>query len=99
MLLTFVYQASLLPAAKRIKEEIANNFHIIKRNKAIVKARKTDSTATFHPLAHLSTEEQKKRIKQVLGAWQDEPEIDAIFAEIDRDRHNYRGLKIDSLDD
>ena len=42
MLLTFVYQALLLPAAKRIKEEIENNFHIIKRNKAIIKAKQTD---------------------------------------------------------
>lgn len=47
------------------------------------------STLPFHPLAHLNREERKNRIKQVLGAWQDEPEIDAIFAEIDRDRHNY----------
>ncbi len=99
MLLTFMYQASLLPAAKRIKKEIENNFFIVKRNKAIIKARQTDSTANFHPLAHLSTEESQNRIKDVLGAWQNEPEIDAIFAEIDRDRHSYRGRQIDSLDD
>lgn len=57
------------------------------------------STLPIHPLAHLSTEEQQNRIKQALGAWQDEPEIDAIFAEIDCDRHSYRGRRIDSFDD
>lgn len=57
------------------------------------------STATFHPLAHLSKEEQQNRIKQVLGAWRDEPEIDDIFAEIDRDRYSEGGRQIDSLDD
>ena len=49
------------------------------------------STVTFHPLAHLSTKERQNRIKQVLGAWQDDTEIDEIFAEINRDRHSYHG--------
>ena len=99
MLFTFAYQASLIPAAERIKKEFKNNSLIVKRNNAIIKAKQTNSTATFHPLAYLSAEEQQNRIKQVLGAWQDEPEIDAIFAEINRDRHNYRGRQIDPFDD
>lgn len=57
------------------------------------------SPITFHPLANLGPQERKNRIKQVLGAWQNDPEIDAIFAEIDRDRHSYHGRQIDSLDD
>ena len=57
------------------------------------------SPVTFHPLANLSSQERQTRIKQVLGAWQDDSEIDAIFAEIARDRHSYYGRQIDSLDD
>ena len=57
------------------------------------------SPVTFHPLANLSLEERQNRIKQVLGVWQNNTEIDAIFAEIDRDRHSDRGRQIDSLDD
>lgn len=57
------------------------------------------SPVTFHPLANLSPQERQTRIKQVLGVWQDDPEIDAIFAEIDLDRHSYHGRQIDSLDD
>lgn len=53
----------------------------------------------IHPLAHLSLEEKQNRIQQVLGTWQDEPEIDTIFAEINRNRHNYRGRQIDSFDE
>ncbi|MDJ0661997.1 MAG: hypothetical protein QNJ42_21300 [Crocosphaera sp.] len=56
------------------------------------------SPVTFHPLANLNPQERQKRIKQVLGAWQNDPEIDAIFAEIDQDRHSYQGRQIDSLD-
>ena len=57
------------------------------------------SPVTFHPLANLNPQERQNRIKQVLGAWQNDPEIDAIFAEIDRERHSYHGRQIDSLDD
>ncbi|MBE9047627.1 hypothetical protein IQ255_25025 [Pleurocapsales cyanobacterium LEGE 10410] len=41
------------------------------------------SALFVHPLAHLSTEERQNRIKQVLGAWRDKPEINDIFTEID----------------
>ena len=56
------------------------------------------SPVTFHPLVNFDPQERQNRIKQVLGAWQDDPEIDAIFAEIDRERHSYHGRQIDSLD-
>ena len=57
------------------------------------------SPSYFHPLANLSPEERQNRIKQVLGAWRDDPEIDFIFTEIDRERHRDRGRQISSLDD
>lgn len=54
---------------------------------------------TFRPLPNLSPQERQNRIKQALGGWQNDPEIDTIFAEIDRERHSYRGRSIDTLDD
>ena len=36
-----------------------------------------------------------QQLQQVAGAWQDNSEIDGIFAEIDRERHAYRGRDID----
>ena len=57
------------------------------------------SPVTFHPLAQLSLQERENRIKEVLGVWQDDLEIDAIFAEIDRECHGDRRREIDSFDD
>ena len=51
------------------------------------------SPVNFHPLANLSRQEQQNRIKQVLGKWQNDLEIDAIFAKIDRERHSDYGQK------
>jgi hypothetical protein len=51
-----------------------------------------------HPLANLSEEERLDRINQVLGAWKDQADLVEIFAEIDRERHAYRGRQIDSMD-
>ncbi len=59
---------------------------------------KSDATPE-HPLANLSEEERLARINQVLGAWKDQPDLMKIFAEIDQERHAYRGRKIDSMDD
>lgn len=39
--------------------------------------------------------EQWQQLHQVAGAWQDDLEIDEVFAEIDRERHAYRGRDID----
>lgn len=52
-----------------------------------------------HPLSGLSFEERQQRIHASVGAWKDDPEVDQIFAEIDRDRHGDYGRPIDSFDD
>ena len=39
--------------------------------------------------------EQWQQLQQVIGSFKDDPEIDKIFAEIDRERHAYRGRDID----
>jgi len=52
------------------------------------------------PDNQLNSEDEKlKRLEQVFGKWKDDPELDEIFAEIDRERHSYFGRKIDSFDD
>jgi hypothetical protein len=50
-----------------------------------------------HPLSQLGLAERQNRIDAVLGAWKDDSEIDAIFAQIDRERHIYQGRQIDLL--
>ena len=57
------------------------------------------SPVTFHPLANLRPQERDNRIKQILGAWKDDSEIDTIFTEIDRERHSDRGRVMYLLDD
>jgi hypothetical protein len=51
-----------------------------------------------HPLSQLTPEERQERINAALGAWKDDPDLDKVFAEIDRERHTYRGRQIDSFD-
>ncbi len=46
------------------------------------------------------TEETKaETVPEVFGAWKDDREIKEIFAEIDRERHLYRGREIKFLED
>lgn len=44
-------------------------------------------------------EEKLARLNQLFGDWKDQPDLMEIFAEIDKQRHAYRGRAIDSLDD
>lgn len=46
----------------------------------------------------LTDEERLARLNQVFGVWKDQPELMEIFAEIDQERHAYRGRAIDSID-
>lgn len=46
----------------------------------------------------LTDEERLAKLNQLFGAWKDQPELMEIFAEIDKDRHAYRGRSIDSFD-
>jgi len=39
-----------------------------------------------------------ERLNHLFGIWQNEPEIDLIFTELDRQRHNDYGRNIDSFD-
>jgi hypothetical protein len=52
-----------------------------------------------HPLSQLTLRERQRRINSALGGWKDDPNLDSIFADIDRERHAYRGRQLDSFDD
>lgn len=47
----------------------------------------------------LTDEERLAKLNELFGAWKDQTDLDEIFAEIDRERHAYRGRQIDSFDD
>ena len=39
-----------------------------------------------------------ERLNRIFGAWRNQPDIDLIFADIDTQRHQDCGRKIDSFD-
>lgn len=50
--------------------------------------------SSTHSLNHL---EKLNRLNELFGSWQNQPELDDIFAEIDNQRHAYHGREIDFL--
>ncbi len=44
-------------------------------------------TLLFDAKQLMSEEERVRKINELFGAWKNQPELDAIFAEIDRERH------------
>ena len=53
------------------------------------------------PQTHEDVPEQDKltRLNQLFGSWSNQPDLDEAFAEIDRQRHAYRGRVLDRLED
>ena len=49
-------------------------------------------------LSKLSETKRLELLNQLFGAWANQPDLDEIFAQIERDRHTYQGRQIDSLD-
>lgn len=45
----------------------------------------------------LTDEERLIKLNQLFGAWKKQPELIEIFAEIDENRHAYRGRMIDTI--
>ena len=39
------------------------------------------------------------RLNQLFGAWSNQPDLDEAFADIDRQRHVYKGRVLDRLED
>jgi hypothetical protein len=46
----------------------------------------------------LSLSERLQRLKALFGAWQNQPDLDEIFTEMDEKRHQYRGREIMEFD-
>ncbi|MBD2595939.1 hypothetical protein H6G74_16605 [Nostoc spongiaeforme FACHB-130] len=45
--------------------------------------------------SELTDEARLARLNQLFGAWENQPELTEIFAEIEQQRHTYRGRNID----
>lgn len=52
----------------------------------------------IEPKQPLAEQERLAKLNKLFGVWKDQPELTAIFAEIDRERHTYQGRNIDSID-
>jgi antitoxin ParD1/3/4 len=50
------------------------------------------------PRKLLTDQERLAKLNELFGTWQNQPELIEIFAEIDQERHAYRGRNIDSID-
>lgn len=59
----------------------------------------SEVTVDVDVMQFLSEPERLRRLNELFGLWRNQPELDNIFSEIDRERHAYQGRKIDSLDD
>lgn len=40
----------------------------------------------------LSLSERLNRLRAIFGAWQNQPELDEIFSEIDQERHHFENI-------
>lgn len=47
----------------------------------------------------LDEQERLTKLNQIFWVWKNQPELDEIFAEIDKDRHANRSRAIESLDE
>ncbi|MEG4810962.1 hypothetical protein QUA82_24745 [Microcoleus sp. F8-D3] len=68
--------------------EIAENLNIPDGSEVLIEVPEMPRT---------SNEERLKRLHQIFGAWKYETELGEIFAEIDRERHNFFDRPIDFL--
>jgi antitoxin component of MazEF toxin-antitoxin module len=46
----------------------------------------------------VSEEERLRKLNTLFGTWENHPDLDEAFAEIDRERHDYHGRNIDFFD-
>lgn len=76
----------------------------IKRGKTIELLQEIDLpdgveiTVEVKPVVILSLSERLNRLTSLFGAWQNQPELDEIFAAINEERHRYQGREIVGFD-
>ena len=59
----------------------------------------SEVTVDVDVMQFLSEPERLRRLNELFELWRNQPELDSIFAEIDRERHAYQGRKINCLSD
>jgi tRNA(fMet)-specific endonuclease VapC len=57
----------------------------------------TPPISPVQALPDLSDQERLARLSQLFGAWGNQPDLEQIFADIDRDRHRYQGREIPTI--
>ena len=77
----------------KVKGIIRDNT--VRLSEAITIPDGTEVTVEISDRSLSNAKDRWQQLQQVAGAWQDDLEIDEIFAEIDRERHAYRGRDID----
>jgi hypothetical protein len=80
-----------------ILEQVFNFLRFLKANSSD-SATATPTSTIADAAQGLSDEERLTRLNKLFGAWKDQPDLAEKFAEIDRERHVYRGRQIDSMD-
>ncbi|BCL33695.1 hypothetical protein [Nostoc sp. MS1] len=53
--------------------------------------------AVEKPKLNLTAEERLAKLSKLYGAWKNQDDLTEIFAEIDQQRHAYRGRNIESI--
>ncbi len=77
--------------------ELLQNINIPDGSEIIVEL-SVSSNENIEANPSLTDEEKLKKLNQLFGVWKDQPELTEIFAEINRQRHAYRGRVINSID-
>ncbi|NJO66035.1 MAG: hypothetical protein HC836_50610 [Richelia sp. RM2_1_2] len=59
---------------------------------------KISSDINIQKKQSLTDEERLAKLNELFGTWKNQPDLIEIYDEIDKERHSYRGRKIDSFD-
>ncbi|MEH2280420.1 MAG: hypothetical protein V7K90_03605 [Nostoc sp.] len=78
--------------------ELLEQIHSIPDGAEIIVNLELTSTKPVVEKLDLTDEEKLAKLNKLFGAWQEQPELIDIFAEIDQQRHTYQGRDIDSID-
>ncbi|MBN3923899.1 hypothetical protein [Nostoc sp. NMS4] len=78
--------------------ELLEQIHSIPDGAEIIVNLELTSTEPVVEKLDLTTDEERlAKLNKLFGAWQEQPELINIFAEIDQQRHTYQGRGIDSI--
>lgn len=78
--------------------ELLEQIHSIPDGAEIIVNLELTSTKPVVEKLDLTDEEKLAKLNKLFGAWQEQPELIDIFAEIDQQRHTYQARDIDSID-